>query len=59
MRLVSVVTSTRSFRLGPVANLGQQVVDLALHRPNLNLGSTSPVGRITCSTTTPAERVSS
>ena len=36
MRLVSVVTSTRSPRAATVANLAQQVVDLPLHRPHVD-----------------------
>jgi hypothetical protein len=59
MRLVSVVTSTRSPLLGASADLVQQVVDLALHRAHLDLGIDSPVGRMICSTTTPADLVSS
>ena len=35
MRLVSVVTSTRSPLLRPHPDLGEEVVDLALHRPDL------------------------
>ena len=44
---------------GAVANLGEQVVDLAFDGRISTSGSTRPVGRMTCSTTTPAERVSS
>ena len=37
--------------LGPLADLLDQVVDLALRRPDLDLGSIRPVGRTICSTT--------
>ena len=37
MRLVSVVTSTRSLRRDALADLAEQVVDLALRRPDLDL----------------------
>ena len=42
MRLVSVVTSTRSPAGRPLADLLQQVVDLALGRPDLDLRVDQP-----------------
>ncbi len=58
MRLVSVVTSVRSARPRALADLGQQVVDLARRSdaPTTS-GSSSPVGRTTCSTTSPPAQV--
>jgi hypothetical protein len=51
--LVRVVTSTRSrARRGP--DLLQQIVDLPLHRPHVDRRIHEPVGRMICSTTTPA-----
>ena len=42
MRLVSVVTSTRSPRRDALADLVEQVVDLALRRPDLDLRIDQP-----------------
>ena len=44
---------------GAVADLGEQVVDLAFDRADLYLRIERPVGRMICSTTTPADLVSS
>ena len=38
MRLVSVVTSTRSPCFDALADLAEQIVDLILDRPHLDLG---------------------
>ena len=59
MRLVSVVTSTRWIFADAIANLVQQVVNLAFDGTDLDSGSMRPVGRMICSTTTPADLVSS
>jgi hypothetical protein len=42
MRLVSVVTSTRSSCSTQQVDLGQQVVDLRAHRTQLDLGIDEP-----------------
>ncbi len=42
MRLVSVVTSTRSLPLGPLLDLAHEVVDLALGRLDDDLGIDQP-----------------
>jgi hypothetical protein len=53
MRLVSVVHEDALVLLAAVADLAEQIVDLPRHRPHLDLGVDQPVGRMTCSTTTP------
>ena len=40
---------------GAVADLGEEVVDLAFDGADFDLGSMRPVGRMICSTTTPAD----
>ena len=44
MRLVSVVTSTRSFFVDALADLGEQIVDLAGDRAHVDLGIDEPGG---------------
>ena len=44
---------------GAVADLGEEVVDLAFDGADFYCGSMRPVGRMICSTTTPADLVSS
>ena len=59
MRLVSVVTKTLSLRLAR-SRISPSRSSICPFTGRISTsGSTRPVGRITCSTTTPADRVSS
>jgi len=59
MRLVSVVTSTRWSAATRLRISPSRFVHLTLDRPHFDFRIYQSVGRMICSTTTPAERVSS